>query len=230
MATSGKQIAAVRTTRKGATIYKTNERPGTRAVVRNVRVSAYKAREVLNLIRGKHVADADEILQFVERDIAIIIRKGLASAVANAQNNDSQDPEALFVSACYADEGTTMKRWRPRARGRATRIRKRTCHITIIVSRLPEDALRRRNERVASSGRAGAGTAGRASRRARVARSREAEPSAITARSKGPWTRPSLSIRRGWAGFSTATTSTPVLTVTPAGLRASYSRWNRVAR
>ena len=176
MATSGKQIAAVRTTRKGATIYKTNERPGTRAVVRNVRVSAYKAREVLNLIRGKHVADADEILQFVERDIAIIIRKGLASAVANAQNNDSQDPEALFVSACYADEGTTMKRWRPRARGRATRIRKRTCHITIIVSRLPEDALRRRNERVASSGRAGAGTAGRASRRARVARSREAEP------------------------------------------------------
>ena len=100
----------------------------------------------------------------------------MREAVANAQNNDSQDPEALFVSACYADEGTTMKRWRPRARGRATRIRKRTCHITIIVSRLPEDALRRRNERVASSGRAGAGTAGRASRRARVARSREAEP------------------------------------------------------
>ena len=125
MATSGKQIAAVRETRKGATIHKTNERPGTRAQVRYVRVSAYKAREVLDLIRGKHVGDADEILGLVERDIAQIIRKCLASAVANAVNNDSQDPEALFVSACYADEGPTLKRWRPRARGRATRIRKR---------------------------------------------------------------------------------------------------------
>ena len=175
MAVSGKQIAAVRITRKGATIHKTNERPGTRALVRHVRVSAYKAREVLDLIRGKHVADADEILQFVERDIAIIIRKGLVSAVANAVENDSQDPDALFVSACYADEGPTLKRWRPRARGRATRIRKRTCHITIIVSRLPENELRIRNERVARSGRAGAGTAGRASRRDRVAKSRPEE-------------------------------------------------------
>ena len=133
MAVSNKQLAGVRETRKGATIYKTNERPGTRAQVRYVRVSAYKAREVLDLIRGKHVAEADEILQFVERDIAIIIRKALASAVANAANNDAQDPEALYVSACYADEGPTLKRWRPRARGRATRIRKRTCHITIVV-------------------------------------------------------------------------------------------------
>jgi len=175
MAQSGTKIAGVRETRKGATIYKTNERPGTRAQVRYVRVSAYKAREVLDLIRGKHVADADEILQFVERDIAIIIRKALASAVANATNNDGQDPEALFVSACYADEGPTLKRWRPRARGRATRIRKRTCHITIIVSRLGEDELRRRAERDARSGRAGGGTAARASRRSRVAKSRQAE-------------------------------------------------------
>jgi large subunit ribosomal protein L22 len=175
MAQSGNKIAAVRETRKGATIYKTNERPGTRAQVRYVRVSAYKAREVLDLIRGKHVSDADEILQFVERDVAIIIRKALASAVANAAHNDSQDPEALFVSACYADEGPTLKRWRPRARGRATRIRKRTCHITIIVSRLGETELRLRNERDARKGRTAGGTAGRASRRARVARSRQGE-------------------------------------------------------
>lgn len=174
MAQSANKIAAVRETRKGATIYKTNERPGTRAQVRYVRVSAYKAREVLDLIRGKHVADADEILQFVERDVAIIIRKALASAVANAVNNDSQDPEALFVSACYADEGPTLKRWRPRARGRATRIRKRTCHITIIVSRQSDNEIRLRTERDARSGRAGGGTAGRASRRARVASSRQA--------------------------------------------------------
>src|SRR4051794_14011061 len=154
MAQSGKAIAGVRETRKGVTSYKTNERPGTRAQVRYVRVSAYKAREVLNLIRGKHVADADEILQFVERDIAIIIRKALASAVANAANNDGQDPEALFVSACFADEGPTLKRWRPRARGRATRIRKRTCHITVIVSRLPDEELTRRRTAEAGSRRA----------------------------------------------------------------------------
>jgi large subunit ribosomal protein L22 len=175
MAQSGTKIAAVRETRKGAIIYKTNERPGTRAQVKYVRVSAYKAREVLDLIRGKHVVDADEILQFVERDIAIIIRKALASAVANATNNDGQDPEALFVSACYADEGPTLKRWRPRARGRATRIRKRTCHITVIVSRLDAETLRIRAERDARSGRVAGGTAARASRRSRVAKSREAE-------------------------------------------------------
>jgi large subunit ribosomal protein L22 len=74
--------------------------------------------------------------------------------VANAAHNDQQNPEELYVSACYADEGATMKRWRPRARGRATRIRKRTCHITIIVSRLPADKLelrRRRMEAVSSN-------------------------------------------------------------------------------
>ena len=175
MAKSGTQIAAVRETRKGATIYKTNERPGTRAEVRYVRVSAYKAREVLDLIRDKHVTEADEILQFTERDISNVIRKCLASAVANAANNDGQDPETLFVSACFADECPTLKRWRPRARGRATRIRKRTCHITVIVSRQPEHELRLRAEKLARSGRTGAGAAGRASRRARVAQSRQTE-------------------------------------------------------
>ena len=156
---------------------KTNERPGTRAQIRYLRVSAYKAREVLDLVRGKHVRDADEILGLVERDVARDIRKCLASAVANAANNDGQDPEALFVSACYADEGPTLKRWRPRARGRATRIRKRTCHITVIVSRLAEDDLRRRLERTAAARPTATGgrrtTAGQAaSRRARVAKSR----------------------------------------------------------
>jgi large subunit ribosomal protein L22 len=67
--------------------------------------------------------------------------------MANAAHNDEQDPEELFVSACFADEGTTIKRWRPRARGRATRIRKRTCHITVIVSRLPDADLVRLHAR-----------------------------------------------------------------------------------
>ncbi len=157
---------------------KTNERPGTRAQVRYSRVSAYKAREVLDLIRGRHVSEADEILRFVERDVAIVIRKCLASAVANALTNDGQDPDTLFVSACFADEGPTLKRWRPRARGRATRIRKRTCHITVIVSRLPEADLRRWQDRQAASAPAGR-TRRRggavADRRARVARSRQKE-------------------------------------------------------
>ena len=120
---------------------KTNERPGTRAQVKFVRVSAYKAREVLNLIRGKSYAQASEILTFSERRVSDTILKCLDSAAANAENNDHIPAEELYVAACYADEGPTLKRWRPRARGRATRIRKRTCHITIIVARYTPDQL-----------------------------------------------------------------------------------------
>ena len=96
---------------------KTNEREGTRAVLRHARVSSYKVREVLDLVRGKPVHEAEDILRFSERDAAIMVGKVLRSAVANAENNEDLDPEELFVSACYADEGTTIKRWRPRARG-----------------------------------------------------------------------------------------------------------------
>lgn len=122
---------------------KTNERPGTRAVVRGSSMSASKARLVLNLIRNKPIRRAAEILQYTERTAADVIGKCLASAVANAVNNDGLVAEELFVSACYADEGQTAKRWRPRARGRATRIRKRSCHITVIVSPVPEAELER---------------------------------------------------------------------------------------
>ncbi len=130
------------------TATKTNERPGTRAVHRYCGMSASKARQVLDLIRGVDVQRAAEILAGVEREAAETIGKVLTSAVANAAHNDQQNPEELYVSACYADEGATLKRWRPRARGRATRIRKRTCHITIIVSRLPADQLELRRRRM----------------------------------------------------------------------------------
>jgi large subunit ribosomal protein L22 len=136
------------------TATKTNERPGTRAVHRFSGMSASKARQVLDLIRGEDVQRAAEILTGTEREAAEVIGKVLGSAVANAVHNDQQNPEDLYVSACYADEGATMKRWRPRARGRATRIRKRTCHITIIVSRLPAEQLelrRRRTEAVSAN-------------------------------------------------------------------------------
>ncbi len=154
---------------------KTNERPGTRASVRDLRVSAYKAREVLDLIRGLHVDDADGVLEFTDRAVAADIRKVLASAVANAEKNDEIDPNELHVSACYADEGPTLKRWRPRARGRATRIRKRTCHVTLIVSRMDPKQLEQRQARTeAAVGRGGVRRDAAEARRARVAKSRAA--------------------------------------------------------
>jgi large subunit ribosomal protein L22 len=145
---------------------KTNERPGTRAVLRHCRMSASKARQVLDLVRGEDVDRAEEILRATPREAARVVAKVLASAVANAAHNDGLDPEELYVAACYADEGTTLKRWRPRARGRATRIRKRSCHITVIVARLPEERLARRRARAASAA---------AQRARRVAASRREE-------------------------------------------------------
>jgi large subunit ribosomal protein L22 len=154
---------------------KTNERPGTRAPVRYLRVSPSTAREVLDLIRGLHVDDADGILEFTDRAVAVDVRKVLAAAVANAEHNDSIDPSELCVSACYADEGPTLKRWRPRARGRATRIRKRTCHITIIVSRMDPALLEQRRARSeAAVGRGGVRRDAGEARRVRVAKSRAA--------------------------------------------------------
>ncbi len=155
---------------------KTNEREGTRAVLRHSRMSAYKVRQVLNLIRDQDVTLAAEILANGDREAAAVVGKVLASAVANAVHNDGLDAEELFVSACYADEGSTLKRWRPRARGRATRIRKRTSHITIIVSRMPDERIARRRAKQSAAG---------AQRSRRVASSRrqrtESAPSTSTA-------------------------------------------------
>ena len=120
---------------------KTNERPGTRAVLKGYHMSATKARVVLDLIRGEDVQTAAEILAGTTREAAGVVAKVLASAVANAVNNDAMNADELYVSAAYADEGITMKRFTPRARGRAGKIRKRSCHITVIVSRLDEDRL-----------------------------------------------------------------------------------------
>ena len=155
---------------------KTNEREGTRAVLRHSRMSASKIRQVLNLIRGQDVTLAAEILANGDREAAAVVGKVLASAVANAVHNDGQDAEELYVSACFADEGSTLKRWRPRARGRATRIRKRTSHITIIVSRMPDERIARRRAKQSAAG------AQRSRRVASSRRSRQSEaPSTSTA-------------------------------------------------
>ena len=107
--------------------------PGARAVARHVRISATKARRVVNLVRGLPAQQALTVLQFAPQAASVPVYKVLASAIANAENNERLDPDALLVAEAYVDEGPTLKRFRPRAQGRAYRIRKRTCHITIVV-------------------------------------------------------------------------------------------------
>lgn len=104
-----------------------------KAVAKHVRISPRKARQVIDLIRGKDVAEAFAILQFTTHRGAEPIGKVLKSAVANAEHNYDLDTTDLWVKKAYVDEGPTMKRIRPRARGRAVLIRKRSSHITIIL-------------------------------------------------------------------------------------------------
>ena len=107
--------------------------PGARAIARHVRISPTKARRVVNLVRGLPAKEALTVLQFAPQAASEPVYKVLASAIANAENNERLDPDALLVAEAYVDEGPTLKRFRPRAQGRAYRIRKRTCHITIVV-------------------------------------------------------------------------------------------------
>lgn len=104
------------------------------AVLRGARLSAQKARLVADQIRGKNVAEALDILAFSGRKGADIMKKVLESAIANAEHNNGADVDELSVSTVFVDEGMTMKRIRPRAKGRADRILKRSCHITVKVS------------------------------------------------------------------------------------------------
>jgi large subunit ribosomal protein L22 len=116
----------------------TSPRNQARAEAKYVRLSARKARLVLDHIRGRSVPEARTILAFTSRAAAVDIEKVLRSAVANAESAHGLDGDELIVFAAYADEGPTLKRWRARARGRVNRIRKRTCHITLIVSENPK--------------------------------------------------------------------------------------------
>ncbi len=111
-----------------------------RAEAKYVRLSARKARVVLDHIRGRTVPEARTILAFTSRAAAEDIGKVLGSAVANAESAHALDGDELVILAAYADEGPTLKRWRARARGRVNRIRKRSCHITVIVGEDPKAA------------------------------------------------------------------------------------------
>src|SRR5512142_1018239 len=107
--------------------------PGARAIARHVRISPTKARRVVDLVRGLPAKEALTVLQFAPQAASEPVYKVVASAIANAEHNERLDPDSLLISEAYVDEGPTLKRFRPRAQGRAYRIRKRTCHITVVV-------------------------------------------------------------------------------------------------
>ena len=113
------------------------EYPSATAVARFVPFSPTKARRVIDLVRGKSVTEALDILRWAPQDASTTVAKVIASAAANAQNNNGLDPSTLVVATIHADGGPTAKRIRPRAQGRAFRIRKRTSHITVIVESRP---------------------------------------------------------------------------------------------
>src|SRR5688500_15252301 len=129
------------------------------ATARFIRMSATKARQIVDLIRDRHVDDARRVLQFTPRAASTTVAKVLESAIANAEHNRGLPADELVVARAWVDEGPTLRRFRPRALGRATRIRKRTCHIAVVVGRPTEQLeeterpARRRPTRRAGAGK-----------------------------------------------------------------------------
>ena len=118
-----------------------------KAVAKTVRIAPRKVRLVLDLIRGKEVGEAISILKLTNKRTSPVVEKVLKSAVANAEHNYDMDIDSLYISEVFADEGPTLKRFRPRAQGRATKINKRTSHITVVVSEMVyEDELEEETE------------------------------------------------------------------------------------
>jgi large subunit ribosomal protein L22 len=129
------------------------------ATAKFIRMSPTKARQVVDLIRGRHVEDARRVLRFTSRAASTPVAKVLESAVANAEHNGGLPADELVVARAWVDEGPTLRRFRPRALGRATRIRKRTCHIAVVVGRPtekleePEGPARKRTTRRTGAGK-----------------------------------------------------------------------------
>ena len=113
-------------------------KPSARATARYIRMSPRKVRQVVDLIRNKDIGEALAILQLTPRAASSVVEKLLRSAIANAENNHDMDPDLLYVAECYVDQGPTLKRIRPRARGMADRILKRTSHITVVLKEKEE--------------------------------------------------------------------------------------------
>lgn len=105
-----------------------------KAVARNIRIAPRKVRLVVDLIRGKEVGEALAILKHTPKAASPVVEKLLRSAIANAEHNYEMDPNNLVIGKVYVDQGPTLKRFRPRAQGRASRIHKRTSHITVVLN------------------------------------------------------------------------------------------------
>lgn len=153
-----------------------------RAQARFVRVTPMKARRVVDLIRGLPAADAQAVLRFAPQDASDPVGKVLDSAIANATNNHNLDPTSLVVAEAYVDEGPTMRRFRPRAQGRAFRIRKRTSHITVVLETLDTAA----PVKAAKSNSAKKSTAAKAAPKAAAPKAEDKAPAKKAAAKKAP--------------------------------------------
>ena len=173
----------------------TTEFPSAIAKARFVHVSASKARRVINLVRGKSVEEALDILRWAPQAASETVAKVIASAAANAQNNNGLDPRTLVVATVYADEGPTAKRIRPRAQGRAYRIRKRTSHITVIVESRP--AKEKSGGSSASAARARRAQGSKAASKAPAKKASEAAPAATSKKAKAAETVSETSDSKG---------------------------------
>ncbi len=151
------------------------EKVTVKAQARWVRVSSRKARLVLEHIRGRSVPEARTILAFTQRHVATDIEKVLRSAVANAEANHGLIGDELVVAAAYADEGPTLKRFRPRARGRASQILKRTCHITILLGEDPKAEARPKRRAAAPATTEASAPAAAAEKPKRASRAKKKE-------------------------------------------------------
>jgi large subunit ribosomal protein L22 len=149
--------------------------PTVRARVQHLRVSPYKVRQVLALIRGLSAEDASRVLQLCQKDAAGDVLKVLDSAIANAENNRQLPVDELYVWRAFADEGPTRKWGQPRARGRYFRVRHRSSHLTIELARYNEDELEERRRREEASSARGGGRTAQRRRAERVRRSRAAQ-------------------------------------------------------
>jgi large subunit ribosomal protein L22 len=180
------------------------EFPSATAKARFVRVSASKARRVIDLVRGKPVAEALDILRWAPQSASAPVAKVIASAAANAQNNDGLDPSTLVIATLTADEGPTAKRIRPRAQGRAFRIRRRTSHITVIVESRPS-----RDERGSRSASATRARRAQASKAAAKAPAKKAPAKKAPAKTAPAKTAPAKKAPEKAATSSSAETAPP---------------------
>ncbi len=164
----------------GSSVPARSNNKGVRATSKYLRFSAQKGRLVVNQIRGKAIADAATTLTFSTRGASKEVFKVLKSAVANAENNNGMTIEDLYVAEAWVDEGPTFKRFKPRARGRADRINKRTCHVTVVVDEMPDEMVQKLSRKRKSGG----------DRAARVAASKDSAPAPVEKKKKAEAPKP----------------------------------------